>query len=177
MARRSQFPGRTRSKRSTAWGIGPNAVDMSFTGTSSQLLTTGVSLAVESRATIVRVRGALHLILTAATAAGDGFRGAFGMGIVSNKAFTAGVASVPTPLSQVSWPGWIVHRYFDIRALTGTLGDGANAESASLRLDIDSKGMRKFADDEIFVGVFEVVESGTAVLEVQGDTRQLFKFF
>ena len=83
----------------------------------------------------------MHLLTAAA--AGDGFFGAVGIGIVTNQAFVAGVTSMPEPFDEVNWDGWMWHFFFDIRSVTATIGDGVNAASVSQLLTIDSKAMRK----------------------------------
>ena len=176
MARpRGFLPRRTTSKRQTAWGFGPDEVDGSIGASGSQLWTNGIILVAEINATIVRIRGKMRIQLLTATAAGDGFFGALGLCLVSTDAFVAGVASIPGPLNDLPWGGWIWHSFFDVRTITGTIADGVNAATASTLIDIDSKAMRKWGVNETLVGVIEHVESGTATAELQGDTRVLVK--
>ncbi len=174
MARpRSQFIRTIRSRRNTDWGFGVDFLDVQASATIKVLSTT--SLTIAEQATIVRIRGMFHVFLEAAAAAGDGFLGAMGIALVNSDAFAAGVASVPGPLTDAHWDSWIWHSFFDVRALTTTLADGVNAQAASVRLPVDSKAMRKWDPAETLVGMFEVVESGTAIITVSGDTRILLK--
>ncbi len=167
--------GRSQPKRMVTWDSGPQMVDGARASTGSDFWTTGVQLVGEARVTIVRIRGVLRIHLLTATAAGDGFFGALGIGLINSEAFTAGITSSPTPFADPNWPGWLYHSYFDVRSVTATIADGVNAASASLLHVIDSKAMRKMGENEILMGVVEVVESGTATIEFQGDTRVLFK--
>ena len=81
---------------------------------------------------------------------------------------------MPTPFTEADWDGWLWHEFFDVRALTATIADGVNAFSAVSRVVIDSKAMRKGWDDKVtLVGVTEVVEGGTASMELHGNTRCL----
>jgi len=161
-------------KRKTAWAAGPNIVDSVLSATGTTLWTTGVQLTSPGEVTIARIRGSVHLTMIVSGAAGDGFRGAMGIGLVNFDAFTTGgVNSVPKPLDDEEWDGWMWYQYFDVRAVTATLSDGANAGSAHLRIPIDTKAMRKFNDFMILFGSVQLVESGAATVELQGDTRIL----
>ena len=87
MVRQGRFP--LRSRRLTDWGFGPDDAIFTFTATSAQLWDTGVQISTQ-KATFVRLRGMFHAFLTVSTAAGDGFFGAVGIGVVTQQAFTAG---------------------------------------------------------------------------------------
>jgi len=114
------------------------------------------------------------VILTAATAAGDGFLGAVGIGVVNENAFTVGgTTSVPTPVTDMDWDGWMWHQFFDLRTNVAGVGDGQSG--ISIGFDIDSKAMRILGDEMILMGCTEVVESGTATMEVSADSRILAK--
>ena len=176
MARQRGFPVRNRSqRRNVAWVIGPNSVSQFITATGMTLWTTGTQLVTEDEVTVVRTRGILSLTLQAVASLGDGINGAIGIGIVSTPAFDIGVTAVPGPLAEVNWPGWLYHNFFDVRAATATIGDGVNSGGANLRMQIDSKAMRKFGIQETMVAVVEVVEQGTVTVEMNGDIRQLAK--
>jgi len=176
MARGRQFPLRSQSlRRQTSWGVGCSSSDQFITASDLTLWTLGSALTTETKVTIVRIRGFVNLTLEAVAALGDGFTGAVGIGVASSAAFTAGVAAIPTPLTEIGWPGWIWHQLFGIRAVTATIADGANAQGAVLRMEIDSKAMRKFGTDQILYGCIEVVEQGTATIEMHARTRVLDK--
>jgi len=178
MALRRGFPVRNqiRSKRrQVAWGVGPNAQGQISSVTNSVVWTNGVVLLLDVESTIVRIRGDMLLRITAAAAAGDGFSGAVGMGIVNSQAFAAGIVSMPTPVTEADWPGWMYHRFFNIKAPTGTLADGANADAIVQRLEIDSKAMRKIGTEEVFFGAIQFVEVGTSTIVWDADTRILLK--
>ena len=174
MARRSGFH-RQGQRRKTAWTVGPQEVDRNLTSSTAVLWSAGVVLTNEPQVTIVRVRGIITATLETVGAIGDGFFGAHGIGIATTAAFTAGIASLPTPLTEEDWDGWLWHTYFDIRAVTATIGDGVNAVGAVDRTIIDSKAMRIWTEDMTLFGVTEVTESGTSNVEVQGQSRVLVK--
>jgi len=106
--------------------------------------------------------------LTTATSVGDGFFGAIGVGVVTAAAAAAGVASIPTPLTEAGWDGWMLHRYF---ALEAALGAGSDGEFVNLQLD--SKAMRKLTEDDSLAMVAEVAENGTATATLQARIRVL----
>ena len=169
------FQLRTRSRRSTAWSVGPNSSDQFITATGPTIWSNGVALSIEVEATIVRLRGYAEFTLEAVGSLGDGFSGAIGFGIVSQAAFAVGATAVPTPTTESEWPGWLYHRFFGARSVTATIADGANAVGAVHRIEIDSKAMRKIGIDELIMGVVEVTEQGTATMEMHGNTRMLLK--
>ena len=162
-------------KRQVSWGVGPNASDILANTTQSQVWTNGVQLVAESEVTIVRIRGSLQLIQTSQTAVGDGVNGAIGIGLASAPAFAAGIGSLPTPLAEEDWQGWMWHQYFQMRAITATESDGSNAQAVNLRMDIDSKAMRKFGTETVLFGAIEFVLSGGAAWEFNARTRILAK--
>jgi len=172
MARRSGFP--ARSRRTTAWGLGPQERDGNFSATGSALWSSG-SQTTLGKVTIVRTRGIVHAVCNVADAAGAGFAGAHGIALVTTAAFDVGVTAVPTPITEQDWDGWLWHSFFDVRSVTATIADGVNGVSVNSLIEIDSKAMRKFDEDMTLVGVTEVVESTNAQLEVQADVRLLVK--
>ena len=103
------FPRRSSPRRRTEWseGVGGNAVTMISIGGNTLLGSFLVTTFGEE--TLVRVRGLLHCVLTAATAVGDGYFGAVGIGLATTAAVAAGAASVPTPITELGWDGWLYH--------------------------------------------------------------------
>ena len=119
--------------------------------------------------------------LTSAAAALDGFAGAFGIGVITAAAFTAGVGSVPTPITEIGWDGWLYHQFIDLRA-PGLIDGSAAVDvdimlstTAAVRIPVDSKAMRKIGIDEVTFGVLEVIEVGTAALSWRFNSRILDK--
>ena len=124
----------------------------------------------------MRIRGQIVLNLSVVTAIGDGFDAvAVGICNVSENAFDAGVASVPTPLADLAWDGWIYHQLVGRMFGPETAELGASVLD-SVRMDIDSKAMRKTRFSDVLIGVVEVgTETGTATLLFSGITRILDK--
>ncbi len=89
---------------------------------------------------------------------------------------------MPTPITEEAWDGWLYHRYFSITA-GGTIaaataaqqGDQVNSTTAALRLEIDSKAMRKIDVNEGMFAAVEVTEHGVATMEWLFNCRMLFK--
>ena len=178
---RSRFPRRS-VRRKSAWSQGPGstAVQTQLTGTSAVLVGQGATITLDG-ITQVRLRGLLSMHLPSASAALDGYAGAFGIAIVTLAAFNVGVTAVPTPITEVGWDGWLYHTFFDLRApglIDGTASvdvDNMLPTTAALRIDVDAKAMRKGKVDEVTVGVIEATEVGTALLSWRFNSRLLDK--
>ena len=102
MVRRSGYSPRGHRSSGVArdWGAGTGGTGaVSVNAAGPQILGAGVQT-VGSELTLLRTRGIVHLSLTSATSAGDGFFGAIGICVVSDQAFTAGVGSMPTPITE-----------------------------------------------------------------------------
>ena len=175
MARRSGFTQGRR--RPVTWGAGPDSSAQSVAASGKTLWTNSIGGAGEAlERTIMRTRGGGLFSLSAATAAQDGFLVGLGIGLVSVQAQTAGATSIPGPLADRDWDGWLWHEIFVVRAVTATIADGANAVTVAHHFEIDSKAMRKWdSDADVIVGMMEVTELGTAVGELHAMTRLLLK--
>ncbi len=175
MARRRGFP--LRSQRSSGvardWGAGcGSTTKFSISASGSTLITAGVQTT-GSELTLLRTRGLLELMLVGpGTSDGDGYTGSFGIGVVTDAAFTAGIASLPTPTTDVTWNGWLYHTFFGIHQPDVTFG---GSPGAYMRQEVDSKAMRKFDASQVMFCAIEVVEEGTALLEGRFDSRILFQ--
>ena len=177
MARpRGFIPRSPRSKRVTSWGFGPgDSALTSITATGQTVLGAGVALTLESKATVIRLRGQLDCYLIAAAAASDAFVCALGVGIVSNDAFQIGVTAMPEPIGDSSWPGWLYHHHFSLLQRTAT-EDNIFGGGTGYRLEVDSKAMRKIGQNEVLTAILDVVELGTGpAMEVAFNSRILLK--
>ena len=167
--------GFSRPRRKTAWTVGPGGSTAQLNSASGNEFLGG-ALQVAEPVTIVRIRGAgMVLLNTTVAGVNEGYHGAIGIGICTEQAFLAGQASVPDPLNEFDWDGWMWHMFFDIHAVTSTLSDGVNASSASLRFTVDTKAMRKIDEGEILYAKMQTVENGTATMAAWFDTRALVK--
>jgi len=160
-------------RRKTAWSAGPGGTGLtSLSGSNTFFLGATLTPSINGL-TIVRTRGQFEIILLAATSPGDGFRGAFGIGIATAAAVSAGVTAVPFPITEVGSNNWLYHRFFGIHASAagGVLGGATEV----LRIEIDSKAMRRFRGEDAVYCAIEVVEIGTATASVFFDSRMLLK--
>ena len=146
---------------------------MSVTGTAAAFLGAGI-LTTLSKVTVIRLRGSFLAYLSTVTAALDGFAGAMGIGLVTASAFDAGIGSVPTPITEADWDGWMYHKFFACRgAAAGSLV--ASPGAIAFRDDVDSKAMRKFDEDMRIYCSVELVEVGDSVINFDFDSRVLVK--
>jgi len=183
MARVNRFSSRIRSqKRRVGWNAGPltSVGGQVIAASAGSIAATGAAFQLDGLTT-VRLRGELLMYLTESSVKDGGFVGAFGVGIVTNAAFTAGAASVPTPITEESWDGWLYHRYFSLLSTSviadtvSSSDDFGNAVTSVLRLEVDSKAMRKGAIDEVQFAAIEVNEIGVASMTWNFRSRVLDK--
>ena len=170
---RRSFPVRSQ-RRLVSWEDGPSNTGTNLTSSVAALGSTAQELTAE-RVTLIRLRGSLSLYLPITSAALSGFRGAVGVAIASAEAIAAGVTAVPTPFLDADLNLWWWHSFFDIRSITATIADGANAAAVVVRIPVDTKAMRKISQTETVFVAIEVIEEGTASLRWGFESRQLVK--
>ena len=118
--------------------------------------------------TIVRTRGILQVLSTVPSANDESF-GAFGIMVVNGEAFDAGVASIPTPLTESFEDRWLYHTFWGNMTRVATLGI-----SVPTQIDIDSKAMRKVEFGSVIVSVIES-GAGLSTARVISNFRMLVK--
>ena len=171
-------------RRKTSWALGPKSNTDGATATTistsiAVLGGVGAAAALDG-ITVVRLRGEFVFNLLTATAVGDGFFGAFGVGLARNPAFTAGAASVPMPIDEEFQENWLYHRYFaclangQISAAGVSLSGGQNG-LASIRVEVDSKAMRKLNIGDTIYAAVQVTENATATANWSFNSRMLVK--
>ena len=161
-------------RRIVDWGLGPAAVTQNASATGKVLWSLGTSP--QQNLTVVRTRGHVTVMLQIAGGVGEGFSGAHGIYMMTEDAFAVGATAALDPQGDSNSDMWLWHSFFDVRLITATLADAVNAPSLYSRIEIDSKAMRKNFDPErVMVGVTGLQESGTCQVEINADTRQLFK--
>ena len=182
--RRGSFAIPRSSRRTSSWAFGPQSgtdgASLGVSATGAQIGGIAVAPTLEGL-TLVRTRGEFLFILKTASAAGSGFFGAFGIGRATSAAVTAGIASVPSPTTEETWDGWLYHRYFSITS-AGVIDGSVSADTDNLlplagvlRLEVDSKAMRKLDQETSTYCAIEVTESGTATGSWFFNSRQLIK--
>jgi len=185
VSRRSRFPLRTVQRHRSSWTFGAatagDGAPQALSGSAGQLGGTQIQSLSDSQ-TIIRTRGELTIWLLSAAAAGDGFHGAFGLAKANTEAVIAGEPSLPTPIAQETWDGWFYHRYFSLFSggpiAAATAAQEAlqiNNVMAAVRIEVDSKAMRKIDINESIYAMIEVAEHGTATMEWAFNSRTLFK--
>jgi len=174
VARSRGFPQVRSNRRKVGWDLGPVNTGTNITTTSQALGTGGVQALLDGH-TVTRIRGYCRLYVHVTSATMSGFHGALGMCIITENANGIGVTSVPHPLGDDDWDGWLWHHYIDVRSITATIADGANAKSVVQEIVVDSKAMRKFKESDLLVVVIDVVEEGTASMRWEFDSRVLLK--
>ena len=180
LRRTSRGPIRQAPRRVNKWSVGPRAQEVRLINTGNQLWTDGVVLTKETQVTLVRIRGDAIIYLATAAAVDDGYHGAFGIGLCTQEAFSAGAGSVPNPNSddESEWDGWIYHRFFHVFSPLVGITAGAQqtaAPSIYQRFEIDSKAMRKWSDGFVLFGALGVTEVGVSSAAFSADTRLLVK--
>jgi len=185
MARSRGFPrGRLQgaNRRLTSWEEGPGGTAVTTITTSSSTFLGAAVTPTQDGLTQVRLRGELLYMLTAASAGLDGFVGAFGIGLATAAAVTAGAASVPTPITEQAWDGWIYWQPIFVTAVGAIDGSVAGDKdfptviSGGARKEIDTKAMRKLKLEDSIYAIVELTEVGTAAtLALQFDCRILLK--
>jgi len=161
-------------KRKVGWDRGPGGTAADTITASTSNFFGSVSNVLVDGLTLVRLRGRFSFILTAAAAAGDGYQGAMGIGVTTASATAAGIASVPTPITEQDWDGWLYWQAISCHAGDATAGS-RNWDQANMNIEVDSKAMRKLTEDSSIFAVFEVIEIGTATASLFFDSRILVK--
>ncbi len=170
---------RSSNRRLTAWGVGPHtgsapSASQVISTSGTTLATVGTSAGVEGL-TLIRTRGLLTLQLLTADANGSGFFGAFGLCLVGDEAFAAGVTAVPDPQDDTDDERWYYHTFFNIRTNAATTVEIGKQGMAQLVLEVDSKAMRKEPSDLVEVAVLGHVEVGAATMNWDFACRTLNK--
>ena len=176
MARRREFTRGRSTRRGVGWEEGPGGHAVTqLTNTGSTILNAGAQALVDD-ITLMRTRGNAHVFLNgAATGAGAGYHGALGIGIVTAEAFAIGMTAMPVPITNLDWDGWLFHTFFDVHVNSSMPADPITSPAASVRLDVDSKAMRKLTSGDTIYAAVQVEESGTAVVDIYFESRMLIK--
>ncbi len=162
----------TGPRRKTGWeeGVGGTGV-LAIGATGSFFLGSAVAPTVDGL-TLVRTRGFVEMLLAGATARGDGMQGAIGIGVTTVAAVAAGIASVPTPIDELDWDGWLYHQLFSIHSQGAGVASSSNSV---LRMPVESKAMRKLDLLDSIYAAIQVAEIGGGPMDVFLDTRMLLK--
>ncbi len=158
-------------RRQTSWALSVEGT-LAHTSSMAQLVPTVAVPAVDGL-TIVRIRGEFLAYLVTVGSNNDGFEGAVGIGIVTDEAIAAGVAAVPTPFSDEDDELWLWHSFFHI--IGASTSSPSQQPAATVRIQVDTKAMRKIPIGNTLFAAVEVVESGVVSGESHLHTRLLVK--
>ena len=167
-------------RRRKSWEEGPGDTStVQVTSTAATFLGSALSPTLDG-ITLLRLRGRFQGFLVSSSVASGGFTGAFGIGVATAAAVTAGAASVPTPITEQSWDGWI---YWTPVQLTsgGIIAGGVTADHdevnstiAAMDIEVDTKAMRKLKEEDAIYAMVEFgTETGTAIADFRFDSRVL----
>ena len=135
--------------------------------------TTGL-VVTEGAGTLVRTRGSLSVMISVSGTVKNQIQGAFGMIVVSQEAFNAGLASLSTPFDDAT-RAWFVYEPITMYAVG--LTPGGNDQSAQFRAVIDSRGQRKLKEGDVLVTMIELVQrSAVTGTLIDGSYSLRFQF-
>ena len=142
--------GRRPIRRETDWVGSADVAGYTTLAAGALILDQSLST-IETPETIIRTRGVFDVQSDQAATDERPF-GAFGFGIVSQKAAALGPTAISGPYSESAWDGWFVHQYFfapfSFRSAVG-------ASYPNQRIEFDSKAMRKLTTDMKLVVMVE----------------------
>ena len=146
---RTRFPARPGKKIDFKQWTSLLAVGTSI---NTDVITLGAALAFAVPATVLRVRGAVQAQFDSTQTVQDDAALTWGLAVVSSAAFAAGVGAVPTPAGDPEFP-WL---WWGTMFLHAESGDPDAAWGANtMRLDVDSKAMRKVKPGESLIWVMQ----------------------
>ncbi len=162
--------GFTRSARRQLTWVGPAEQAYVTVTNGSKVIIASFDAATNGlpKPTVVRTRGEVSVVPTTFAADLD-IIGAYGLAIVSDRAFAAGAASIPGPFTDAGWDGWFVWRSFSQHV---EFIDGTGFLITRMAHEVDSKAMRKITDDETLV---LMAESQAGAFKISMPLRFLFK--
>ena len=120
---------------------------------------------------LLRSRGNL-LISAVPDAASDADMAAFGLIVVQQRAEIAGAGSLPGPFED-DGADWLWHQYVPLDANPDTAA-ASNSIGTNVRVEVDSKAMRRIPTDHAVVLMGELGFGNFASVSVMGAVRFLF---
>ena len=159
-----------RDQRKTTW-VGPALQNFIAVAAGAKVIVASfdASAAGFPSPTVVRTRGQVQTGPGTGIVVDKEIIGAYGLAVVTDRAFAAGVASVPGPFTDAGWNGWFVWRSFHyVQEAAGTV---ATLLQQTASQEVDSKAMRRVTDDETVV---LVAESQLGAFSISMPLRLLF---
>ena len=116
--------------------------------------------------TVLRSRGEL-VVQAVADAATDTAVMGLGIGVITTNSRIVGGTSVPGPITDIGWDGWLYHRFVGFEANPATSASNV-AILLNRVVDIDSKAMRKLPEGSSVVLIAEVSTADMVVTALGG---------
>jgi len=152
-----------RQRRKTTWIASADVASTTTLLAGAAVLDqalSGAQISALGPATVVRTRGIIDVGTDQAAGTEHPF-GAFGVAVVSEQARAAGVASIPTPITDEGSDLWFVHQFFFAGFFfLSSVGAGQD----HVQYSFDSKGQRKLEGDDSQAIVFAVENASTVGL-------------
>ncbi len=127
-------------------------------GTASTFGSVNIGFEFNVRVTIARLRGNAFVRMVPDAASSSMILG-LGLIVVDKEAFTAGIASVPSPVTDPE-ASWLWHQLYPLGPAVGT--EVVNELGTVWQTPIDSKAQRKVRVDEVLAIVAEgLITAGT----------------
>ncbi len=167
MARRTSRVRFVRPAKSTKIWFGAGVALVTLTTGTAQLLTSLSASALLLRPfTIIRTR--LSLTFRSDQIAGsESPTGAYSRIVAKDQAVAAGIASLPSPLTEPDADWFVYQGMSDVVTFATAAGYEGHQ---GVRYEIDSKAMRKVGINEDIISIFELRTAGGALLNVEGRT-------
>ena len=156
-------------RRRKTWIEGPGGLaGLSFSGTASQIFAGTPEPGAGN--TVLRIRGRVKVWLASAVSAGDGYAGAFAIGINDVSAVGIGATATPGPSTEPEedWLFWSPVQLF-AEVAAGVSGNGATF----LDYEVDTKAMRKLREGDTLWAGLELTETGDSTAVALCRTRVL----
>jgi len=163
---------RSRATRlSKVWTAIPIIAPTGLSGTQAVMGSLTLGETALQDATVLRCRGNL-LITAVPDAATDSDTVGLGICVVTAAAIAVGGTSIPGPINDLGFDGWLWHQFVPLDAVSLTAAD-EQAITLNVRVEIDAKAMRRMPQDH---GVVLMAESNTGLfssVQVSGGMRIL----
>ncbi len=150
------------ARRATEWFASADITIVTQLAAATKLLSQSLTTAELAKLpfTVVRTRG-MFLVQSDQIAASEEQLIGLGFGVFSDTAVTAGVASLPDPITNESDDLWFVHQ-FGLASVWA--GEGTEGQARGLVYHFDSKAMRKVEEGS---DVAVVISNGSSVFGLE----------
>jgi len=160
-------------RRRKGWEEGPGGVALTTVAATGSAFLGTVANPAQDGLTLIRTRGRFAAFIGNATSVGDGYQGAFAIGITQAAATAVGITAVPTPITEQDWDGWIFWQAFGVHSQVDKTVSLAPGAAGAIDFEVDSKAMRKLDLLDSIYAVVEITEIGTATMNMFFDSRLL----